>query len=198
MKRFELDQIDLIQQAIDANKPITNESRDVILPACSSKVAYNGDSLTGGNTHGDTVLIECRKWNQGCFDIAFCYQQTLVTIQFTVSASHSLKLDHLRHLRENLLRSGRTVDRVNHIAIIKDQKNLDQFQFDEAEGCGHSGGKFLFKVGLSRSSKLVPPTSFHTKASVAELKVGIPINEVEVRSERRSDRPRKRLRPFTY
>jgi hypothetical protein len=90
---FELEQLDAIESLINNDsKSIMSEDRAMILPIGSNKTTtYDGVSI--GDTSGDAFTIWCSKWNQGCFDVAFFVNSKLITLNFTISDKHSLKIN---------------------------------------------------------------------------------------------------------
>mmetsp|Transcript_29506 Transcript_29506/g.43525 ORF Transcript_29506/g.43525 Transcript_29506/m.43525 type:complete len:97 (-) Transcript_29506:95-385(-) len=48
------------------------------------------------------------------------YNGALVTVQFTIQNTHSLKPNYIRKLREAIISKGVTVDRVVHVGIKND------------------------------------------------------------------------------
>jgi hypothetical protein len=174
---FELEQIEYINVAIE-NKHlgVKNVSGNLVLPINTANVTYDGLSLSGA-TSAASFVIKCVKWNQGCFDIAFFHNGRLVTIQFTVSQKHSVKLRFVRYLKEALETLGKEVDEtVNHIAIVEDDLIAAVFKFDEVE---ESSGTKAFKVVLAKSTKL---SQHIMQAAVPDgslaLKMGSPCSSV--------------------
>lgn len=97
---FELEQIDLIRLSFESGEiypqSVTNEKGLIFRPRLQAE--FNETNVISANVENDTV-IWCLKWNQGCFDVAFYMNETLITIQFTVRAKHSLNLGYVRKLR---------------------------------------------------------------------------------------------------
>jgi hypothetical protein len=48
----------------------------------TSQAEFNETDLTSGVVQDGTIIIWCQKWNQGCFDVAFYVNDTLITVQF--------------------------------------------------------------------------------------------------------------------
>jgi hypothetical protein len=65
------------------------------------------------------TIIWCKKWNQGCFDVAHYDDATLVALQFATAATHSLKFVCIRRLRKALLDLGLTLTRIVHVGVRK-------------------------------------------------------------------------------
>lgn len=72
-------------------------------------------------------MIKCAKWNQGCFDIAFVIEDHLITVNFTICASHSLKIWFIRELKESLEAAVRPISRITHVAVVNDSDTLSEF-----------------------------------------------------------------------
>jgi len=191
---FEVDQIEWINVAIESKHlGVKNASGNLVLPINAANVTYDGLSLSG-DTSGASFVIKCVKWNQGCFDIAFFHNGKLVTIQFTVSEKHSVKLRFVRYLKEALEALGKEVDTVNHIALVEDESIASRFTFDEAE---ESSGTKEFEVALGKSTKL--SENIHaTPGSSLELKMGSQLTSVTCSVLRSSKRARKEVSCYTY
>ena len=122
---FELEQIDLIRLGFRSSSPvvdfvdyITNDQGLSFRP--SEQVTFDGQKLKDdANVSQDGTVIWCQKWNQGCFDVAFFFNSVLVTLQFTVSSSHSLKPVYIRRLRDALLTKDPSLEpsRCVHIGV---------------------------------------------------------------------------------
>lgn len=191
---FELAQIEWINVAIEHKYVgVKNASGNLVLPINAANVTYDGLSLSG-DTRGDSFVIKCVKWNQGCFDIAFFHNGKLVTIQLTVSEKHSVQLRFVRYLKEALEALGKEVDTVNHIALVEDEAIAARFTFDEAE---ESSGTNEFEVALGKSTKL--SENIHTAQDGSlELKMGSPLTSVTCPVLRSSKRARKEVSRYTY
>jgi hypothetical protein len=77
---FELEQIDLIRLSYESHKenPVY-ATNGLGLSFCpTSQAEFNETGLTSGVVPDGTV-IWCQKWNQGCFDVAFYINDTLIT-----------------------------------------------------------------------------------------------------------------------
>jgi Ni2+-binding GTPase involved in maturation of urease and hydrogenase len=134
---FELEQLGIIKNAVQANTKMAVHSGAGLIIRPISEVEYAGgqSALDKAVVQGVTV-IWCLKWNQGCFDAAIYDNGTLITLQFTVSISHSVKLEHLTELRETLLKSELPVNDIFHAAIVP-KDNLSEFAFGTPEGLGY-------------------------------------------------------------
>lgn len=134
---FELEQIDLIRLSVESPQAspeyITNSHGFSFSPG--SSIEYDEQTLANGTISKEGAVIWCMKWNQGCFDIAYCQEKTLVTIQFTVSEEHSLKPNFIRKLREALIEHGVMVDRCLHVGVSDTEDNNFQFKL-ETSGTG--------------------------------------------------------------
>jgi hypothetical protein len=121
---FELEQIDLIRLSLESPPEkkdyITNNTGLSFIP--HSKSGFDEKQFEEGVSILETggLVINCLKWNQGCFDVAFYQENTLVTIQFTVAKKHSLKPMYIRLLRDALLGRKISVDRVVHVGVTEE------------------------------------------------------------------------------
>ena len=152
---FELEQLDVTEQTIGTDPRIlVSKDRSLVLPLESGDVAtYDGSGL--GTVSGDAFTIWCQKWNQRCFDVAFYTKQHLVTMNFTISDQHSLKINPIRDLKEALEKSNKRVSSLTHIAVVEEADSYINFKFGNAEGAGRNGETKEFSVQLARSQKLV-------------------------------------------
>eukprot|EP00978_Attheya_sp_CCMP212_P035348 scaffold153277_cov26-Attheya_sp.AAC.3 len=192
---FELAQIEWINVVIEnKQRGVKNASGDLVLPISPTIVTYNGLSLSG-STDAASFVIKCVKWNQGCFDIAFFHSNTLITIQFTVSPTHRVKLPFVWYLKEALEATDCVVgETVNHIATVEDETILTNFNFIEPE---LSSGSKAFTVALAKSSKLsehIPGAQDGT----LNLEIGSRLRTVKCQERRITKRARKEVNRFTY
>lgn len=158
---FELEQLDVIEKAIHTpSRIIESEDGTFSLPLTSGDmVTYDGSTM--GNITGEAFTIDCVKWNQGCFDVAFYVKPDLYTVSFTVSESLSFKVTLLRDLKDALEKSNATVSRVTHVAVVKEKDKCDVFAFGSAEGVGKTAETIEFQVRLALQIPLRPPTRKH-------------------------------------
>ena len=150
---FELKQLEVIKGVLKSSmeQHVKNEQGLVLIP--SSETNYDGMlNDTGPLTSG--TLIWCLKWNQGCFDLAFYWNEILVTLQFTISAEHSLKLEHVKHLRDALLASGNLVDSVIHIGIVPDGQDPLKFKTPTGTGSNNCETEFAVRVCVGSALKV--------------------------------------------
>ena len=156
---FELEQLDIIGQVIASdNKFLASEDRTLAVPLFSRESAtFDGMSILVPKTisNSDCFTIWCSKWNQGCFDVAFYVSSSLMTMNFTISNTHSLKIDPLRDLMDALVDAGKEVSKVTHIAVVEDKRKSKSFSFQEPEGTGRVHETTQFLVDIARSDKLV-------------------------------------------
>lgn len=187
---FELAQIELINVAIESkHRVVMNASHNLVLPIHTASVTYNGLNFSGA-TDAACFVIKCIKWNEGCFDIAFFQNSKLVTIQFTVSRKHSVKLCSIRSLKEALEALGKKVDEtVNHIAVVEGDVSL--FSFDQPEV---SSGTNAFTVALAKSTELLQSV----QNGNLELKMGSLLASISCPERRSNKRQRKQVSRFTY
>jgi hypothetical protein len=155
---FELQQLELIRLAVKAN---SEAPRTYLSAANFSYVPLNEGQYDGEQLQADTLenvggVIWCLKWNQGCFDVAFYSNRTLVTIQFTVVEEDSLKLEYVKKLRDALRSKNKTMETVVHVVVVDGSFNY--FKFKPPSGTGRSsksGAEVEFEVSVCKSSKLV-------------------------------------------
>jgi hypothetical protein len=153
---FELKQLELIKNILASRNSLPKHAKTEQGLAFSpySQTSYDGKILEAVDSLENGSLIWCLKWNQGCFDLAFYSNSTLVTLQFIVSKDHSLKLGHVRILREALITSGNPVSSVVHIGIVPLLDETNYFQFKAATGTGRSVNETEFTVRVCLSSAL--------------------------------------------
>lgn len=94
-------------------------------------VKYDGNELT--EKVKSRSVIQCDVWNQGCFDVAFFFGTTLVTIKVTTAKSHLFRLKFVTDLRNALLSNGVTVNDLVYVVIVPDS-NLEGFKLKQADG----------------------------------------------------------------
>ena len=156
---FELEQLDVIEQTIKTDPRIlVSEDSALVLPITSGETTtYDGSSMEA--TTSDAFTIWCSKWNQGSFDVAFYVKPHLFTMTFTVSESHSLKINPLRDLKDALENSSKKVSSYTHIGVVEEKAKCDSFSFDKAEGVGKSTAKAEFSIRTARSLRLASKKS---------------------------------------
>ena len=153
---FELKQLELVRNAMLANsaEPKKRLSADKFSYVPASEAEYDGKILRADSLHDVGGVIWCLKWDQGCFDVAFYSNKTLITIQFTVADEHSLKLEYIKELRSALLANNKEVSTIVHVGIVDGSVRL--FKFKPPTGAGRStrGCEVEFEVSVCKSSKL--------------------------------------------
>jgi len=84
---------------------------------------------------GKIVVVWCMKWNQGRFDVAIYHgeTETLATLQFTISDSHSLHLGYVRYLRDAFRNAKIRLKNFAHIGINND----GALSWHDSPGIGH-------------------------------------------------------------
>jgi hypothetical protein len=87
--------------------------------------------LTSGAVQDGTV-IWCQKWNQRCFNVAFYFNAALITVQFTLQESHSLKLQFVRKLWDALKKENLPLHNCVHVGVREKQWTALQFQSDKS------------------------------------------------------------------
>lgn len=166
---FELEQLDIVEHEMAADTgALVSEDETLVLPVPSESTTYDGIGFNA-RTNGDAFTIWCSKWNQGCFDVAFYIKKKLITMNFTISSSHSLKVNPLRDLVDALLTSGKAVQSLSHIAIVEEKGKCDNFTFEDPEGAGKEGQQTVFSVETARSQKINATRSRHGGAATAPL-----------------------------
>ena len=209
---FELEQLHIVFHQVEAGCPVSNSDKTLLLPVTKGAVVvYDGKTLVDSNPEkkilvensNEPFLIKCSKWNQGCFDIAFVIGKHLITVNFTICASHSLKVWFIRELKESLKDANRSVNSITHVAVVNDSDTLNEFQFGEAEGCGYNGGHRLYTIKTARAMKLVKPdmaelgTAENTETSISlDAKFGEQMLEFGVFVNRSSGRKKRKINRF--
>ena len=150
---FELEQIEVLRLSYESTAalPVFATNHNGLSFRPTSQAEFNETDVTSGNVQDGTV-IWCQKWNQGCFDVALYSNRTLITIQFTLQAVHSLKPQFVRKLRDALLKENFSVDRCVHIGMREDL--WDELQFNwETLGTGRQAGDEVaeFQIEVYRS-----------------------------------------------
>jgi hypothetical protein len=153
---YELEQLDLLRAAIHASAPCTNEMRSLVLYADSiDLVHYDGTKLEGLKDKVTSFFIVCSLWNQGCFDAAIFHEGKLLTLQFTMSPKHTLKVRYIMDLKKVLNDKGLSVAGIHHIAIVKNDSVAEVFEFESPRYRSCTDLEAPVTVNLSRSSRLV-------------------------------------------
>ena len=160
---FELKQLEIIKSVLKGNeadigrKVVESKEGLVFQPISSCEAHYDGTTLIQKGTQSleTGTVIWCLKWNQGCFDVAFFKAGTLLTLQFTVSADHSIKLQFIKDLKEAVeSHLSESVGECIHVGVVGDPNNTANFTFKNPEGCGRSSWTLDFTVTASKSSAL--------------------------------------------
>ena len=150
-------------------------------------VYYDGNEIRRfGSTAPltDGTVIWCMKWNQGCFDVAFVKGNTLLTLQFTISPAHSLKIQYITALKDEMERKSVVFDTVNHIAVLggddedagykPDEDTFSSFEFQSPEGCGkvsRSTTDVSFTVNTFKSRQLTRTEKTDLSENLAATKL---------------------------
>jgi hypothetical protein len=155
---FELEQIHLIRTSLNSRDPdikyVTNGNGWSFRP--TSEVEFDESEFQSYTcAPGSPIVIWCLKWNQGCFDVAFFMNATLVTVQFTVSEKHSLKPQYIRQLRQALLDKKETVNKVLHVGVREVDWQELEFKTD-TRGTGRQVNEEAaeFEIEVCRSPQL--------------------------------------------
>ena len=159
---FELQKRDLIRSALEANRnrsffrlaTATAVKNNKLTFSPKAEATFDGTAIIENKLVSGTV-IWCSKFNQGLYDAAFYFGKTLVTLQFTVADNHSLKLEHLRLLRNALVQKRVKFNRIVHLGIVK-KEMASQFEFDRATGEAPTtrANPRVFKVQVDTSEEL--------------------------------------------
>ena len=118
---FELKQKDIIRQALEANcsrifrMTVVNNSKLTFSP--QSEANFDGKTIREEVVSGSVVW--CTKCNQALFDVAFYFDKTLVTLQFTVADHHDLNLKYMWTLRSALMAKNVNITRLVHLGIVE-------------------------------------------------------------------------------
>jgi hypothetical protein len=146
---FELSQLDIIRSALEANG--TTASRAVknnkLTFSPMAEVNFDGSTLDGNVKSGS--VIWCSKYNQALYDVAFFWEKTLVTLQFTRAAKHSLKLVQMRHLRNAIIKQKTEIEFIVHLGVV--EENVGAFSFGKVD---NSTAAATFEVLVDKSTVL--------------------------------------------
>ena len=141
---FKLEQLDIIDGMAKGNTDfLTNKGFDLVLQISSEKtIEFDGGKITDFGRDFDDIdcdcfTISCGKWNQECFDIAFYINKHLITMNFTIAKSHSLKINAISTLRSALISSEKEVNKLTHIAVVEKEERCKKFSFSEPEFDGN-------------------------------------------------------------
>lgn len=201
---FEMEQLDIISDQMVTSRSVLNGDGSLVLPVTNNAVVYDGCHLTG-DTSRACFVIKCSKWNQGCFDSAFVFDNQLVTTNFTISVSHSLKVLYIRLLKMALENAKKIITSVTHLAIVADEATCNSYRFDSPEDAGYDNGVPLFELKLARATKfekprsvpeLVSSSSTPDKNTEAVPKLGFEFDSVEIFADRKGMRKRRRPEIF--
>ena len=199
---FELEQLDIIERMAKEDPNILkSEDNDLVLPIYSKNMAaFDGSKITaldGGEITGsdnyDSFTIWCSRWNQGCFDVAFYLDKHLITVNFTISKSHSLKIKPISDLRSALISSEKEVNKLTHIAVIQDSK-FTGFKFGKPEGVGRATKSVLFSLNTAWSKKLRADINHNRQDNSGCY--GKSLKKINVYDKWRSSRKRKQTGHF--
>ncbi len=84
----------------------------------------------GGNLVSGSV-IWCTNLDQE-FDVAFYFENTLVTLKFVTGADdHLLRLEHVKPLRTAIINMGGHVEKIVHLCIATKDNNEGKFKFSD-------------------------------------------------------------------
>lgn len=181
---FELKQLELIRNAILANSAEAKKrlSADKFSYFPASEAEYDGKILRADRLHDVGGVIWCLKWNQGCFDVAFFSNKTLITIQFIVANEHSLKLEYIKELRSALRDNKKEVSTIVHVGIVEGNKSLLKFKAPTGAGRSTRGCEVEFEVSVCKSSQLV---SHDTAGTADEVLSFQEIEKIQIYSLKR-------------
>jgi len=163
---FELQQLHTIKTVLRNNsvdncllKSLKSNEGLCFQPVKGGEAKFDGNELlmSPGVVLNSGTLIWCMKWNQGCYDVAFFKGNTLLTLQFTVSGAHSLKLQYIEALKDEIERKRFEVETFIHVGVVggDDANAFNEFRFQDAEGGGRSKRVLDFTVRTYKSSALI-------------------------------------------
>ena len=166
---FELKQLNIIKSALKSNslpdcleKIVKSNEGLCFQPVKNGEASFDGNDISkkDGVELKSGTIIWCMKWNQGCFDVAFFKDSTLLTLQFTVAGDHSLKIQFIRALRDAIESSpgGLEVKTCIHVGVVGGNENtFKEFIFKHPEGAGRSTSTWDldFTVKTYKASALV-------------------------------------------
>lgn len=188
---FELEQIHIVTKQLETARFVANNDGSLCIPVSKdSIVTYNGKRLTG-DTNKTKLLVKCTKWNQGCFDLAFVFDDHLVSANFTISHRHSLKVRYIRYLKRALEAKGRKITKVTHVGVLDDAATLEKFMFTGAEVVGHGNGQPLYTIKTRAGLEFVEPDLGMHNPGGSESRtpqLGKTLGTVKIFANRRSDR----------
>eukprot|EP00980_Cylindrotheca_fusiformis_P004553 scaffold970_cov65-Cylindrotheca_fusiformis.AAC.2 len=168
---FELQQLHTIKTVLTANSRgnspkqsfLRSEEGLCFQPVKNGEASFDGNQLIKDENVDlkSGTIIWCMKWNnQGCFDVAFFKNNTLMTLQFTLASSHSLKLQYIRDLKNAIEKknccSGTTVGSVIHVGVVGSNV-FRGFSFNDPEGLGRHSQETRqeFTLETYKSSELI-------------------------------------------
>ena len=149
---FELSQKDIIYSALKSNRDLVtaavNSSKVTFTP--KNKTSYERKEVAGEVVNGS--VIWCSNPNQALFDVAFYFDKTLVTLQFTISKKHKLNLEYLPTLRVAIEKKAE-FNRVVHLGIVKNEI-ARVFKFSSPTGTARDYETNVFTVEVDHSEEL--------------------------------------------
>ena len=188
---FELEQIDLIRSSYESTdrnpESVTNGNGFTIRPTSSAEF---DEEVLKSVVIRNCAVIWCLKWNQGCFDVAFCKDGILITLQFTEQEKHSLKLQYVRKLRDAITTAGLRLDKYVHIGVR--EKDWTRLRFDEPSGNGRQildeAAEFTVHVYRSPPLKKILGGSFECGIPIDMLLSNVNMWKVGRKKRRRNNR----------
>eukprot|EP00980_Cylindrotheca_fusiformis_P020903 scaffold7923_cov107-Cylindrotheca_fusiformis.AAC.3 len=164
---FELRQLHTIKTVLKANsresspkQSLRSEEGLCFHPAKNGEASFDGNTLIKHNNRNlnSGTIIWCMKWNQGCFDFAFFKNHALLTLQFTVAAENTLKVQFIKDLRKAIEKnSSVSVDNFIHVGVVGGNDDvLREFRFQNPEELGRPGNgtRHDFILKTYKSSEL--------------------------------------------
>jgi len=191
---FELEQIDFIRLSLesDPERPLSVTNNHGLSLYPRSEVSFDEKEIQKGTFEEDGTVVWCMKWNQGCFDVAFYEEKTLVTLQFTVSDDHSLKPKFIRNLRDTLLQENQVeVDTVIHVGV----SGTESFEFKvSSHGTGRQKEESEEPEFVIRAYHSPPLTKKICRSACfeADFSAQPPLEEIEMWKLTRKEAKRRR------
>ncbi len=113
---LELNQFQIIRAALEANK---YTRAMVVDSSCVTFCPRAETEFTGSTIYGEVAsgTVIWSSHHQGCFDAAFYFDSTVVTLQFAATGPNLLKVRCMKPFRIALLEKGVDVKRMVHVVI---------------------------------------------------------------------------------
>eukprot|EP00980_Cylindrotheca_fusiformis_P007995 scaffold1705_cov63-Cylindrotheca_fusiformis.AAC.1 len=125
---FELRQLQTIKTVLTNNSRHNSPKRSLrstggflFRPVKNGEASFDGNQLTNDEKVDlkSGTIIWCTKWNQRCFDVAFFKKHTLMTLQFTIAETHTIKIQFIKDLRNAIEKHrGVLVNHFIHVGVV--------------------------------------------------------------------------------